>query len=204
MKFRLHPILLPVFLFLIISGDLSVYTLIFISLLIHEAGHLICAYILGLRIRSCTIMPYGGELVIPGRLTARRKHRIYLALGGPAATLLLLFIGLLLEFPGDELVVKIQLFLLGLNLLPVLPLDGGHVLGAVLETKGFEARAKTIMLIYSMFILTVISIALSLHLPNTVPYLLLSVFLLIQNYTSFRFRRYEQAFINLKINVLTK
>jgi stage IV sporulation protein FB len=55
-----------------------------------------------------------------------------------------------------------------------------------------------------MFILTVISIALSLHLPNTVPYLLLSVFLLIQNYTSFRFRRYEQAFINLKINVLTK
>lgn len=204
MKFRLHPILLPIFLFLIISGDLSVYTLIFISLLIHEAGHLICAYILGLRIRSCTIMPYGGELVIPGRLTARRKHRIYLALGGPAATLLLLFIGLLLEFPGDELVVKIQLFLLGLNLLPVLPLDGGHVLGAVLETKGFEARAKTIMLIYSMFILTVISIALSLHLPNTVPYLLLSVFLLIQNYTSFRFRRYEQAFINLKINVLTK
>ncbi|QUW22490.1 hypothetical protein JSQ81_02565 [Sporosarcina sp. Marseille-Q4063] len=204
MKFRLHPILLPVFLFLIISGDLSVYTLIFISLLIHEAGHLICAYILGLRVRSCTIMPYGGELVIPGRLTARRKHRIYLALGGPAATLVLLFFALVLEFPGDDFVAKIQLFLLGLNLLPILPLDGGHVVAAVLETKGFEARAKSIMLIYSMCILTVISIALSFHLPNTVPYLLLAVFLLIQNYTSFRFRRYEQAFINLKINVLTK
>ncbi|WP_172369043.1 site-2 protease family protein [Sporosarcina jiandibaonis] len=204
MKFRFHPILLPVFLFLIISGDLSVYTIIFISLLIHEAGHLICAYILGLQVRSCTIMPYGGELVIPGRLTARRKHRIILALGGPAATMFILFLAVIFEFPGNDIVIKIQLFLLGINLLPILPLDGGHVLAAVLEARGFETNAKTIMLIYSMSILTVISIALSFHLPKTVPYLLLAVFLLIQNYTSFRFRRYERAFIKLKINELTK
>ena len=116
----------------------------------------------------------------------------------------MLILALALEFPGDEFVVKIQLFLLGLNLLPIFPLDGGYVVGAVLETKGFQTRAKSMMLIYSMCILTIFSIALSFHLPNTVPYVLLAVFLLIQNYTSFRFRKYEQAFINLKINELTK
>ena len=62
MKFRLHPVLLPLFLFLIITGGLSVYALIFLSLLIHEAGHLVAAYFAGMRVRSCTIMPYGGEL----------------------------------------------------------------------------------------------------------------------------------------------
>ena len=37
------------------------YALIFVSLLIHEAGHLLAAYLTGMRVRSCTIMPYGGE-----------------------------------------------------------------------------------------------------------------------------------------------
>ena len=90
MKFRLHPILLPLFAFLLMSGNISTYTLIFVSLLVHELGHLIAAKATGMNVRSCTIMPYGGELVIPGRNTARRKNRIIVALGGPAATLILL------------------------------------------------------------------------------------------------------------------
>ena len=204
MKFRLHPVLLPVFFFFIISGDIAVYTIIFISLLVHETGHLISAYILGLRVRSCTIMPYGGELVIPGRLTAKRSHRIYLALGGPAATMFLLFLALAFEFPGNEIVIKTQMFLLGLNLLPLLPLDGGHALAAALETKGYESGTKSMMLLFSMCMLAIISFTLSFHLPNSVPYLLLALFLFIQNYTAFRFRKYEQAFIKLKINELTK
>ena len=74
MKFRLHPVLLPFFLFLIVTGSISMYALIFISLLIHEAGHLLAAYLTGMRVRSCTIMPYGGELVISNRHMAPEKE----------------------------------------------------------------------------------------------------------------------------------
>ena len=204
MKFRLHPVLIPLFLFLIITGNLSVYALIFISLLIHEAGHLIAAKTLGMRVRSCTIMPYGGELVIPGRLTSGRKDRMYLALGGPTATVVLLLIAIIISFPGNEVVVRIQFFLLALNLLPILPLDGGQVLLAILETKGHIHSTKTAMLIHSIVVLGAAIIGLSFYLPVTLPYLLLALFLLIQNVAVFRFRKYDKAFIDLKLKELTK
>lgn len=206
MKFRLHPILIPLFLYLIISGNISVYSLIFISLLIHEAGHLIAAKVMGMKVRSCTIMPYGGELVIPGRHTSRRKKRIYLALGGPAATVLILLVALLIPFPfpGDDMFIRIQVFLLALNLLPILPLDGGHVVTAILETKGHESSTKTAMLVQSMVVLIAAVCVLIFYLPLTLPYIILALFLLIQNIASFRFRKYESAFINLKLKELTK
>lgn len=204
MKFRLHPILIPLFLFLIITGNISVYTLIFVSLLIHEAGHLIVAKLLGMKVRSCTIMPYGGELVIPGRYTSGRKERIYLALGGPAATVLLLILALVISFPGNEVVIRIQLFLLTLNLLPILPLDGGQAVTAILETKGHESSTKTIMLVQSIAVLISAIITLSFFLPLAFPYILLAFFLLLQNIVVFRFRKYENAYVKLKLKELTK
>ena len=55
-------------------GGLSMYVLIFVSLLVHEVGHLLAAYLTGMRVRSCTIMPYGGELVIANRIWHRKKR----------------------------------------------------------------------------------------------------------------------------------
>lgn len=140
MKLRLHPILIPVFLFLLVSGNVSIYTLVFISLLIHEAGHIVAAKMVGLRVRSCTIMPYGGELTIPGRHAARRRKRFYVALGGPVATLLLLLLAILIPFSATDLLIRIQLILLAVNLLPFLPLDGGQALSAFIEKKEKNTR----------------------------------------------------------------
>ena len=204
MKFRLHPVLLPVFLYLMIVGGLSIYALVFISLLLHEAGHLIAAKTIGMRVRSCTIMPYGGEIVIPGRLLASRKDRILVAIGGPIATMILLLLALLISFPGDDLFIRIQVALLFLNLLPILPLDGGQVLMALLETDDARYSTRTAMMLYSIAFLSVIIILLSIHLPPTIPYILLAIFLLIQNISAFRFRKYENAFLNIKLNKLTR
>lgn len=204
MKFRLHPILLPLFLFLLASGNISTYTLIFVSLLIHEFGHLIAAWATGMRVRSCTIMPYGGELIIPGRYTARRRNKIYVALGGPIATMVLLISAILIQFPGVELFIRIQVTLLALNLLPILPLDGGRVLSALFERKGTGHLVRTRMLIFSIIFCLVAIFIFSLFLPMAIPYGLLAIFLLIQNIGAFRFRKYEKAFINLKLKELTK
>lgn len=198
MKFRLHPILLPVFLFLMVTGGLSIYALIFISLLFHEVGHLIAAKLMGMRVRSCTIMPYGGELIIPGRLLAPKKNRLLVALGGPVATTILLVFALLISFPGDDLFIRIQVALLLLNLLPILPLDGGQALSAVLETKGLEHNTRIAMLVYSILFLAIAILLLFIHLPTTIPYLLLALFLFLQNIAAYRFRKYEKAFIELK------
>ena len=203
MKFRLHPVLLPFFLFLVVSGGLSMYVLIFVSLLIHEVGHLLAAYLTGMRVRSCTIMPYGGELVIANRNLASKKKRILVALGGPLATGVLLLIAMCIPFPGDEQVVRIQVALLLLNLLPIFPLDGGQVLCVLLETEGSAYRTRALFLLHSMLFLAAAIILLTSGLPATVPYFLLALFLLIQNISVFRFRRYEKAFSELKMKRLT-
>lgn len=198
MKFRLHPVLLPLFLFLMITGGVSVYALIFMSLLIHEAGHLIAAYLTGMRVRSCTIMPYGGELVIKDRYLAPKKDRFLVALGGPVATLVVLLLATLIPFPGDEQVIQIQVALLVLNLLPILPLDGGQAICALLETEGFEYRTRSLFLVHSMLFISAAILLLSSGLPQTMPYLFLALFLLIQNISVFRFRKYEKAYIKIK------
>lgn len=203
MKFRLHPVLMPVFLFLMITGGFSLYALIFLSLLLHEFGHLIAAKATGMRVRSCTIMPYGGELVIPGRLLAPKKDRILVAMGGPIATALLLLAALSFSFPGDVLFVRIQVALLIINLLPILPLDGGQALAAILETKGSEHSTRNRMLVFSILFLIVAILLMATRIPTTTPYLLLTVFLLVQNIAVFRFRKYEQAYLDVKLKRLT-
>ncbi|AOV07611.1 M50 family metallopeptidase [Sporosarcina ureilytica] len=198
MKVRLHPILIPVFLFLLVSGNVSIYTLIFVSLLIHEAGHLVAAKMVGLRVRSCTIMPYGGELTIPGRHAVRRRKRFYVALGGPAATLFLLILAMVIPFSATDLLIRIQLILLAVNLLPFLPLDGGQALSAFIEKKGKEYEARLAMIVHSMIFYSIVIITLSFSLPQTIPYIVLASFLLIQNISAFRYRKYEKALFNLK------
>lgn len=198
MKFRIHPILIPVFIGLLMTGNISMYTIIFLSLLIHEAGHLIAAKLLGVRVSMCTIMPYGGELSIPGRYAIRRKKRFYVAVGGPIATLFLLILALLIPMPNAEFLIRIQLVLLAVNLLPFLPLDGGQALSALIEEKGREYEARRAMIIYSILFYGLVVLIFSLALPETLPYLLLASFLLIQNIAAFRYRKYEKALFNLK------
>lgn len=198
MKLRIHPILIPVFIGLLMTGNISTYTFIFLSLLIHEAGHLIAAKILGLRVSLCTIMPYGGELTIPGRYAVRRKKRFYVALGGPIATFCLLIIALFIQIPNADFLVRIQLVLLAVNLLPFLPLDGGQVLSAIIEKKGSEYEARRAMIVYSISFYCIAVLILGFALPETLPYLLLASFLLIQNIAAFRYRKYEKALLNLK------
>lgn len=198
MKIRLHPILIPLFLFLMLSGNLSTYAFIFLSLLIHELGHLVVAKMVGLRVSSCTIMPYGGELTISGQYNIRRRSRFYVALGGPLATFFLLLIALVFPFPSADFFIRIQLVLLGVNLLPFLPLDGGQALSAYLETKGQAYEARFTMVIHSIIFYSIVIILFSFSYEQTFLYLLLAVFLLIQNIAAFRYRKYEKALMDLK------
>ena len=203
MKIKLHPVLLPFFLFLFITGGLSLYVLIFISLLIHEAGHVIAAKIAGMRIRSCTILPYGGELSIPRRHMHSKRARIAVAMGGPAATAFLLLLVSILPFPGSDQLAKIQVILLCINLLPILPLDGGQALCALVEMKEKRHISKSLFLMGSIISLLVILLVLYSSFPKSILYMCLVLFLLIQNIAAYRYRRYENAYERLTKKQLT-
>jgi Zn-dependent protease len=132
--------------------------LIFGSLAVHEGGHWLLARRAGLPVSSLTLSLVGGslELAMPPR-SAATEFRV--ALGGPvgsltAATVAALVHLVLVEAGADPLLTAVagvvavaNLAVAVLNLLPALPLDGGHILRAVIwAVTRDEAKATGVAL----------------------------------------------------------
>jgi Zn-dependent protease len=120
-------------------------TLFFASLLLHELGHALVARREGVAIEGITLWPFGGVARIGGPLPSAGAE-LRLALAGPFVTgALVLLYAAVAHVPGLPSAVDgiatwlayTNLILLGFNLLPALPLDGGRVFRAAL----WHARA---------------------------------------------------------------
>ena len=54
--------MIPIFSFFLFIWRIALYAIVFGSLLFHELGHLLAAKLVGAKMQSCTILPYGGEI----------------------------------------------------------------------------------------------------------------------------------------------
>jgi len=127
--------------------------LFFCSLLLHELGHAVQARREGMEIEGITLWLFGGVASFKGEFpSAGAEFRI--AIAGPLVTLALgaAFVAVAVLAAASEAIDGvaawlgyINLLLLGFNLLPALPLDGGRVLRAALwGAKRDFAQATTI------------------------------------------------------------
>lgn len=196
--------MIPFLFLIVISGDLAYYAFIFGSLLFHEAGHLIAAKICGFKVRSCTIMPYGGELHIVNRQKHPPSEQLMLAIGGPIATAILLFISLGLPIPEQSTLVTIQCVLLLINLLPILPLDGGQALVSLVATEDNFQETYERVLTHSVVLSIGGMLFLITKLPDMLPFFLIMLFIVFQNYQQWRYRKYRLAFNRLVNKQLTR
>jgi len=186
--FRVHPIMIPFFLFFYLSGEIAVYALVFGSLLVHELGHLLVALCMRAKIQSCTILPYGGEIKMEQFSKLPKMTQVCIILGGPFCTLLLLLFGILVDFPQANIFILIQFLILGLNMLPIFPLDGGRIIHSFFPKKYEE-------LIGFSGVICVIIVAISgLYFPDGLAITLIFLFLAFQNLSYWRFRKYKLAF----------
>lgn len=111
-----------------------------VSVMLHELGHAIAFKIFGLDPRI-SLYGMGGLTSAEGVMSSGRH--IVVSLAGPLSALVILglptwWLSAGGDFSGDTRLVLSQLLWVNigwslLNLMPVLPLDGGHVLEAVLE-----------------------------------------------------------------------
>jgi Zn-dependent protease len=147
------PILL-----LMIPGPIMYRVLIalglFASVALHELGHSFVAIRKGCRVREITLMFMGGAAQME-RMPRRPADEILMALAGPAVSLLLGVAGFFggqklmamgVVYPGYILYILgwINFILVGFNLLPSFPMDGGRVLRAALTPKIGRLRATFI------------------------------------------------------------
>lgn len=190
---RFHPILFPIFFTLILTGNISFYVLLLISLLVHEVGHLFAVKLIGGRVVSCTIMPYGGEIIVARSFELPPQKGLIIVLGGPVFTLLLLFVSLFSPEFIKQPMIHIQLVLLAVNLLPLYPLDGGRAIIFLLEMWTKMKHAKKIVYLWSIVMYSLLGIGLSFIEPKASLVAIFFLFLIVQNIHALRYLKYEIA-----------
>jgi Zn-dependent protease len=155
----LHPsfLILPL-LVLYQGGDafsLVVMAAVFGCVVLHELGHALMARRYGIGTADITLYPIGGVARL-NRMPRGAGPELAIALAGPAVNLVIaamMWAGLEVFGPwlGDAILAAlmfnllwINLILLGFNMLPVFPMDGGRVLRALLSAALGRARATEV------------------------------------------------------------
>ena len=125
--------------------------LFFSSLLLHELGHAVQARREGVEIEGITLWLFGGVAQFKGQFPSAGAE-LRIAIAGPVVTALIgsafvvLAVAAHLPSAVDGVVVwlgYINFLLLGFNLIPALPLDGGRVLRAALWARKRDFAAAT-------------------------------------------------------------
>ena len=130
---RLNPLTLPMLLIACWLGGGREAATMTACVLMHEAGHMLAARLMRVRVVELELMPVGGAARLESVWRLRPAQLTLTALAGPAVNLLLALFGVAVASMGvrglDGL-VRINLALLVFNMLPALPMDGGRIVCA--------------------------------------------------------------------------
>ena len=202
-KLKVHPIFLMMLLLWALSGNIAQYFLVLVSLLWHEAGHLVMANLFGVKVKRITMLPFGARIEFLNGQAISYTSLIWIAAGGPIFTLFAYSVNHYIPNIFREEFIMIQLGLLCVNLLPIYPLDGGQIVCNTLlkitpKKKIYERYIST-----SFYFITIIVVVTLLMLPQSIFLAVLSLLLWSEVIGEWRFRKYRSAFEKVVMNRLT-
>jgi len=135
----IHPSLLCCIIYAALTGHILLMACALVSILVHEAFHALMAAALGHAPNGIEVTPLGAVMRLEDERQMTSGKRILMLLAGPAATFLICLLSLygsklrLISNDAGQLIFMCNLSILLLNLLPVLPLDGGRIASLILE-----------------------------------------------------------------------
>lgn len=138
-RIKINLLLFPVLLISIFFGYYQQLLIMFLLVVVHEMTHCKVAEYYDISIQEIELFPFGGVVKTVDDIGAEPYKEIIIALAGPASNLFLFSTGyfLMLYFPLKNDVMEIFLIsnivMGGFNLIPILPLDGGRVLRALIS-----------------------------------------------------------------------
>lgn len=178
-------------------------------MLVHELAHLVAAISIGLKAAYISIQPFGFNLRLRNKIINSLSDEIILYSAGPLVNVIFAIIGSIIYsrstsiYAYDFYLKNISLFII--NLLPILPLDGGVILKKIIMYKKGYRFAHNCMLITGG-IMTAILVIISIYLVwlNKFNYsvVMLAVFMLGNIFT--QKEKYNVDFVREIINYKNK
>ena len=135
-KLRISP-LLYLFVSIILLTDavygkrsFDILLVIYLSVFAHEVAHGVVGEFFGYKVKQLRLTCYGGCAEFENvDWLKNNRHKFYIAAAGPLINLLISCFCILINKPvWAELNLTFALF----NLIPILPMDGAHILGAAI------------------------------------------------------------------------
>ena len=138
MRIRIHPAFALYLLSMAVFSSWQMTLFAMSALLVHEAGHYAAARLLGEQIAQVELTPFGGVMrYAPGKSPGKGIRGVCVAAAGPLGNELALLaasappVQRVLGYDGTQAFIMANLAMLCLNLLPVLPLDGGNIVFSI-------------------------------------------------------------------------
>lgn len=151
MKIKIHESLIILILIALLAGFIKKILLIYSLVLLHEMGHILACYYQKRRIISFELIPFGGIIEFENDKNTNLLSEMLIVIAGPLVNLLLM------PFLKGEMAVYNQI-ILGFNLLPIFPLDGGRIFEIILMRFFYFKRAVKISLLVSVITIMLCSI----------------------------------------------
>ncbi len=202
LKLSLHPLFLLFSFFLVYLGDVKLFAVYFVVLILHEMAHFIVAKILGYKLNKIIFMPYGAGISGDNNIF-KPSNEILIALAGPLFNFVsaIIVVALWWIFPTSYgltyMLVEVNLVIGIFNLLPIYPLDGGRVLVALLTQNKSKIFAYKIMkiigLVFGVFFAILFFISVFYTLNITLFFI--SVFLIVSSFGGVTDAYYERSFV---------
>ena len=160
----------------ILTNKIETFSTLFVFMFIHEIGHLFVGMCVGLRPKKIylTIAGFSIEFIekeydnFVTKSKVRLRNKILICMGGPVINLIFILIGYLLKVQN---IVYANIIIFLINMLPIVPLDGGQIIKNILMYKyTFKTVNKVMIEIskYNLIILTLIFSIAIVYLNNPI------------------------------------
>lgn len=160
MKIEIDLRIIFLVLLFVFTSQTYIYLLFIAFIFFHEMAHIIVGKISGLEIESISFGIFGFSAQIYNYGEEKVLSKIFTYLAGPSCNLILALI-FYLNKSRIEL-IQINLILGVLNLLPILPLDGGRILKEIIKIFYGHKVSTIFMVKFTKFILVLLSLLYSI------------------------------------------
>ncbi len=152
----IHWLFVALSVFCYINRQLETLVMSYFIILVHELSHLMAAKFIGLSCSNITIYPFGLNLKLKNTIIYSISDEIILYLSGPLSNILMALLSLIIGVKSDFYYKNLALFFI--NILPIIPLDGGMIIKKVLNYKlGYDGGNRMMRIISFFFFGLVLS-----------------------------------------------